>query len=295
MATNRISIGAIRREQIVDAAVAVIAEKGLPSLSLSEIEKKVGMSRGQLTYYFKAKEDILLAVFDRTVEMMCQRQCDLEWRNDAFPFDQIRWIDMVAKILALVMQKPPAHPEFGALQYTFLSQIGHRADFRRRLAQLYEEWRSHGTRHLSHNLAKDPPARKVSPRAVATLVQAIFHGMAMQTLVDPEAFDAEETARLCLDMLQSYLWPDKSGETEFRDGAFPNGSLGTRTPARRASEGKAPSTNDATLARRASEGETPRTRTDSKKNGRLSSNNVKANRTNGRAVSRGVQHERIGE
>ncbi|MCI0377911.1 MAG: TetR/AcrR family transcriptional regulator [Gemmataceae bacterium] len=271
MNPNRISIGTIRREQIVDAAVAVIAEKGLPSLSLSEIEKKVGMSRGQLTYYFKAKEDILLAVFDRTVEMMCQRQCDLEWRNDAFPFDQIRWIDMVAKILDLVMQKPPAHPEFGALQYTFLSQIGHRADFRRRLAQLYEEWRSHGSRHLSHDLAKDPPARKVSPRAVATLVQAIFHGMAMQTLVDPEAFDAEDTARLCLDMLQTYLWPD-------------NSSANAPLPHGRGSDNSSP---------RALEGEV--VRKDSKKDGRLSSNNVKANRPNGRTVSRGVKHERIRE
>ncbi len=55
------------------AAVAVIAEKGLQHLSLSEIEKKVGMSRGQLMYYFKAKEDILLAVFDRLLDMICRR------------------------------------------------------------------------------------------------------------------------------------------------------------------------------------------------------------------------------
>ena len=44
MKTPRIDIGSIRREQIVDAAVAVIAEQGLQHLSLSEIEKKVGMS-----------------------------------------------------------------------------------------------------------------------------------------------------------------------------------------------------------------------------------------------------------
>ena len=71
---GRIGIGVLRREQIVDAAVAVIAEQGLQNLSLSEIEKKVGMSRGQLTYYFRAKEEILLAVFDRLVRLMHEQQ-----------------------------------------------------------------------------------------------------------------------------------------------------------------------------------------------------------------------------
>src|SRR5438270_9610254 len=73
MKTPRIDVGSIRREQIVQAAVSIIAEQGLQNLSLSEIEKKAGMSRGQLTYYFPAKEDILLAVFDRLIEMMHER------------------------------------------------------------------------------------------------------------------------------------------------------------------------------------------------------------------------------
>src|SRR6516162_11575105 len=73
MKSQRIDIASIRRDQIVEAAVAVITERGIQNLSLSEIEKKAGMSRGQLTYYFRAKEDILLAVFDRVLQLMYQR------------------------------------------------------------------------------------------------------------------------------------------------------------------------------------------------------------------------------
>ena len=58
-----------------DEAAGVIAEQGIQNLSLSEIESRTGMSRGQLTYYFKAKEDILLAVFDRMVRRMRERPC----------------------------------------------------------------------------------------------------------------------------------------------------------------------------------------------------------------------------
>src|SRR5208283_1534580 len=73
MNPTRIDIASIRKEQIVEAAVAVIAEQGLQNLSLSEIENKAGMKRGQLTYYFRHKEDILLAVFDRVIQLMYQR------------------------------------------------------------------------------------------------------------------------------------------------------------------------------------------------------------------------------
>jgi AcrR family transcriptional regulator len=200
--SGRIDIGAIRRAQIVEAAVAVIAEQGLQNLSLSEIETKAGMSRGQLTYYFPTKEDILLAVFDRLLEHMCQRigtpagqEC-----QEAGGWD---WVE---HLFGSLLTSPPVSPEFGCLQYTFLSQIGHREDLRLRLARLYEEWRSHMSQGLAADLSRRPAARPVSPRAMATLVQAILHGLGMQRAADPNAFDEHEMLELCLDVLGSYLW-----------------------------------------------------------------------------------------
>ena len=58
MGIPRVDVSAIRKQQIVEAAVAVIDEQGVQHLSLSEIEKRAGMSRGQLTYYFPTKEDL---------------------------------------------------------------------------------------------------------------------------------------------------------------------------------------------------------------------------------------------
>ena len=57
----------------MEAAVGIIVRQGLPNLSLSKIEQAAGMKRGQLTYYFPTKEDILLAVFDRLLLLMYQR------------------------------------------------------------------------------------------------------------------------------------------------------------------------------------------------------------------------------
>jgi AcrR family transcriptional regulator len=201
MKLPRIDIGSIRREQIVEAAVAVITEQGLQNLSLSEIEKKAGMSRGQLTYYFPTKEAILLAVFDHLLLLIYQR-IGTPTGQDCEEAGGWEW---VRHLLERIIGQPPMSSAFHCLQYTFLSQIGHREDFRQRLATLYEEWRSHMAQGLGADLAGGRSGRPVSPRAMATLVQAILHGLAMQAAADPQAFHREEMLALCLDMLSTYL------------------------------------------------------------------------------------------
>jgi AcrR family transcriptional regulator len=206
MKTPRIDIGTIRREQIIEAAVAIIAEQGLQNLSLSEIEQRAGMSRGQLTYYFPTKEDILLAVFDRLIQLMKQRIEAADGGPNPCIAGGTAW-ERLQHFLTLVLLTPPNMPGFHSLQYTFLSQIGHREDFRARLANLYEEWRG----HMAEDFAREPPAGgpgpAVSPRTLASFVQALLHGLAMQRAADPAAYDRQEMLALCLDVLGNYLRP----------------------------------------------------------------------------------------
>jgi AcrR family transcriptional regulator len=213
-------IGRMRREQIVEAAAAIISEEGLQNLSLSAIEERADMSRGQLTYYFPTKEDILLAVFDRVLLLMYQRL----GKPEDQPGVEGKWWDWVQHLMMKIVVEPPVSPEFRGLQYTFLAQSSHRADFRRRLAELYEEWRGHMSEGIRTELAERGTATaavarpKVSPRALASVVQAMLHGLGMQLAADPNAFDREEAVQLCLDMLSTYVWGRRRDEpTKERD------------------------------------------------------------------------------
>jgi AcrR family transcriptional regulator len=197
------NIAALRKEQIVEAATAVITAEGIQALSLSAIEKRAGMARGQLTYYFKTKEDILLGVFDRVLRRMHERMVSaVEQGHLVCPDSGWEWVRF---LMTMVLTQPPRDPEFGCLQYTFLAQVGHREDFRQRLATLYEQWRSNMTLSLAQDQARGLLARRASPRALATVVQALLHGLAVQTAADPGAFDSQELVDLCLDMLGTYL------------------------------------------------------------------------------------------
>ncbi len=200
---GRINIATIRREQIVEAAMDIIAHQGLPELSLSKIEQAAGMKRGQLTYYFPTKEDILLAVFDRLLLLMYQRMEAVEGtREDRL--SRTVW-EGVQGLLQMVLRSPVKDdlgPEFHSLQYTFLAQIAHRDDFRQRLASLYEEWRDGMATHWTKTAPKATAlAKSVSPRTLASFVQAIVHGLFVQMSADPDAFDRNEMLALCIGVL----------------------------------------------------------------------------------------------
>ncbi|OYQ33416.1 TetR family transcriptional regulator [Niveispirillum lacus] len=53
------------RTQIVEAADTLFYQQGFDHTSLADIAGAVGIARGNLTYHFKAKDEILSAVIDR--------------------------------------------------------------------------------------------------------------------------------------------------------------------------------------------------------------------------------------
>jgi AcrR family transcriptional regulator len=198
MPRQRGEVGQRRRDEIINAAIAIITDKGLPKLSLSAIEKRAQMSRGQLTYYFKTKEDILVAVFDRMIEVMRSREQAGEMSNGV-KLPPRGW-ERLQAFLGFILVDPPPMPGFHALQHTFLSQIGHREDFRERISALHEGWRQAVSRDMAREIP-DPGEARV----FATLFQALIHGLAIQREANPDAYDPHRMVQACIQMLHSFL------------------------------------------------------------------------------------------
>jgi TetR/AcrR family transcriptional regulator, fatty acid metabolism regulator protein len=59
ISASRTFIEEARRRQIVQSAVEVIAEYGLPNASLARIAKDAGISKGVISYHFNGKDDLL--------------------------------------------------------------------------------------------------------------------------------------------------------------------------------------------------------------------------------------------
>ncbi|HMH58089.1 MAG TPA: TetR/AcrR family transcriptional regulator [Galbitalea sp.] len=61
-------LGTARREQITRAAIEVLASEGYAATSLSAIAIRIGVSKGNLSYHFASKAELLRAVVNYVLE-----------------------------------------------------------------------------------------------------------------------------------------------------------------------------------------------------------------------------------
>ncbi|MEU6721549.1 TetR family transcriptional regulator C-terminal domain-containing protein [Nonomuraea sp. NPDC046802] len=62
-----------RRNEIADAVLAIVADRGLAAVSLTEAAARAGVSPGRVQHYFPAKQQLLEAAFERGNELSSAR------------------------------------------------------------------------------------------------------------------------------------------------------------------------------------------------------------------------------
>lgn len=176
------------RDDIVTAATDIIAGEGIHRLSLGRIEARLGMSRGQLTYYFPTKESILLAVFDRMLQRMIGELVADAAKSGLGPPGSGQPGTVLERTM-FGLQRLFTRPEGGkaelaSLVHTFQAQIRHRPDFQAKLAAVNAGWRRMIVADLEAMGDSGPLVE-----AKASLIMAVFGGLRDQLAVDPAAFD----------------------------------------------------------------------------------------------------------
>lgn len=79
---------AVRRRQIADAALRLIAVDGVGAFTTSAIAREVGITEGAIFRHFATKEEIVLAAIERIEELFAQGEEGLREQRD--PIDRLR-------------------------------------------------------------------------------------------------------------------------------------------------------------------------------------------------------------
>ncbi|MEN6450959.1 MAG: TetR/AcrR family transcriptional regulator [Thermoguttaceae bacterium] len=83
----------IRREQIAEAAMSIVASHGLRRLSLAAVARRVGLVPSGIYRHFKNKEELLVAVVDRVEERLLANVEAARQESDD-PLEQLRSVVM---------------------------------------------------------------------------------------------------------------------------------------------------------------------------------------------------------
>ena len=180
--------GQVRRDEIVRAAVEVIAERGYRGASLAAVAEKVGLSQQGLLHYFPSKEDLLIGV------LQFREQTDTGGRDTiAEPMS-----------MAATMGVVDANAHREAIVRTFSALLGESVTGDHPAAEYfrlrYRRVREALTATLRQEWGDRLPSG-LTPEEAAPLVIAIMDGLQFQWLHEPETFDMPAAFRAFVRLL----------------------------------------------------------------------------------------------
>ena len=174
-----------RRLTLYKAAFREVAEKGFADVTLDDIARRAGVSKGITLYYFSSKEDLFRRLFGWLVDSIHTRMREAVSESS----------DPLAKVRALVAITFPSPSKNRAFFRAFVDFCGlaaRREGFREVTARFYRGCREIDRAIIEEGMLSGTFARRESESAAST-VRAIFDGLMMQWLAeeDPEgSFEA---------------------------------------------------------------------------------------------------------
>lgn len=166
--------GIAKREEILETALAVIAQSGYKNTSVRELADAVGLSQAGLLHYFTSKDELFAEILRKRDEADIAKYSNTP---DVSIFESIRNVVAhnaeVAGLVKLYVQlsSDAVQPDHAAHQF-----------FVQRQRAFREELES----NIRDSQASGLTRADVDPAKVATMTLALADGLQSQWLLDPE-------------------------------------------------------------------------------------------------------------
>jgi AcrR family transcriptional regulator len=201
---GRLNITAVRRQQIIDATLRVLARKGWNETSIDEISKEADVSRGLVSYHFGDKSALLAGVLERC-EQIFRRGGSMARDAATDPVERQR-LSIRNGIIA-VRDYPLTYEV--VLQFV----IGGRSDpeLAEKVREFHRNSRDSVADRIRNGQAIGVFRKDIDPGAAAARHMAVCMGVAQQWLLEPGSFDIEEVSRQSEEMMMTYLTGKPTG------------------------------------------------------------------------------------
>lgn len=198
MSRNAVAHESERRRVLLKAAFREVAERGFANVTLEDIARRAGVSKGVTLYYFESKEELFRELFGWLIDSIQQRMREAVDSEDD-PFEKLR------ALVALIFPSPSKNRAFFRAYIDFCGMAARRESFRQIAERFYA-----GCRRLDGDIVEQGMRRGVflvrDPAEAASTLRAIFDGLMLQWLVEkePEAC-FEQYRERCERELRRYL------------------------------------------------------------------------------------------
>jgi transcriptional repressor BetI len=182
-----------RRNELIEAALSIIAEHGAAETTVGRICDAAGVSRGLISHYFAGKEALLLETYRRLSEELGAETAKAMAERDGDPVNALR-------ALVEVSFRPPVFEESKmAAWLAFWSASRGNPALGALNRELYRGYRASVTRLMAE--AARVRGVALDAHGAATALTALIDGLWLEFALDADAFGTDQAEAACLDYL----------------------------------------------------------------------------------------------
>ncbi|WP_051234215.1 TetR/AcrR family transcriptional regulator [Butyrivibrio sp. NC3005] len=185
-------------EKILDATLRVIESHTISGTRISLIAQEADMLQSNVLYYYKNKEEILVALQKRILEIFPKNRMELmENAKDSLEAKLYAFAENEINLLE-------QYPEYNHAEMDFWVQSRIDEATRERFAESYELWRAN-IRDILKEYCQDIPEEmlEILPAQYVSMLE----GCTIQYLIDPKSIDLRKYFKTSTDILLSALKP----------------------------------------------------------------------------------------
>lgn len=180
-----------RRAEILDAAWICLARTGYHQTTMQDICEQSGLSYGAIYRYFRSKEDILIAIFDRIAEVSREIVARAQAESDG----PQNTLEAIGRVTFAYFDDP--NFEFTTrTDIEIWPEIIRNERMLEKFRAQVNYWQTVVTDLLTEAQRRGELRADVDPKVVATLDMCAFEGLRRYRLIDPENFDPESIRQL---------------------------------------------------------------------------------------------------
>lgn len=196
----------VRRQQLIEATISVIGRKGYAGTRLADVASQAKVSYGVVGFYFRTKEDLLLA----TLQWLADEYTSV-WREAVEKAGE----SPVARLRAIIdadFSPRIASEKKIAVWYAFWAEGRTRPKYRNLCAQLYNDFHWQ-VRTIIEEIIEQGGHEGIDAHQVTVALNAMTDGMWLDLQIQPRDFDREE-AKKAIEMFLGTVFPTEFGNRE---------------------------------------------------------------------------------
>jgi TetR/AcrR family transcriptional regulator, transcriptional repressor of bet genes len=186
-----------RRDDLISAALELVAEGGPKAATVRAISDKAGVTAGLIRHYFDSKEVLTRAAYTRLMSRMTEQSAAV---LETAPQDAVTRLSL---FIAAAVTPPVLDAEAVALWAAFVHELRQDAAMREVHSTTYLAFRN-----LLQSLIAALPDPPADPRRAAIAINGLIDGLWMEGSLLPEAFSCHEIKEITLQSAGAILGVD---------------------------------------------------------------------------------------